>query len=484
MTPIARRLGMLLLACMLAAGCAREREDETVIQFWAMGREAEVVAELLPDFEREHPGLRVEVQQVPWNAAHEKLLTAFAADALPDVCQLGNTWVPEFAMLGALTPLQERVERSGVIEPSDYFSGIWEMNRIDGELVGVPWYVDTRLLFYRKDILREAGITQPPRTWEEWRTTLATVKRHVGPERHAILVLLNEFETQLSLGLQAGDPLLRDGGRYGNFSSPGFRHALAFYAGMFERGWAPPVSETQVSNIWEEFFKGEFAFYLSGPWNIREFRKVAPPELRDAWGTMPLPGPDGPGAGIAGGTSLVLFRDGKGHDPSRREAAWKLVEYLSRPEVQRRFYALIGDLPPRRSSWAAPVLAEDPLAHAFRDQLERVKPTPKVLEWERIVQAMRVTTEQVVRGGLSQEQAVRELDARVDGILAKRRWVLEREAGRNACGSGDCAKRERRSRAEGRAACGESSRDCVLSDSEHREKASRLPPLPRKAAAP
>jgi multiple sugar transport system substrate-binding protein len=57
-----------------------------------------------------------------------------------------------------------------------------------------------------------------------------------------------------------------------------------------------------------------------------------------------------------------------------------------------------------------------------------VRPTPKVLEWERIAQEIRLVTERVVRGGLAQDRAVRELDASVDGILAKRRWILEREA--------------------------------------------------------
>ena len=100
--------------------------------------------------------------------------------------------------------------------------------------------------------------------------------------------------------------------------------------------------------------------------------------------------------GIAGGTSLVLPRGGRNGD-----AAWRLVEYLSRPEVQRRFHALSGNLPPRRSTWAHPELAEDPLAAAFRDQLERVRPAPRVLEWERIAQEIRLVTERVVRGGLA-----------------------------------------------------------------------------------
>ncbi|TWH17669.1 MULTISPECIES: sugar ABC transporter substrate-binding protein [Pseudoxanthomonas] len=424
-TPRLLRACLLPLLALLLAGCGGDPAAQPV-RFWAMGREAEVVSVLVEEFERES-GIEVEIQQIPWTAAHEKLLTAFAADAMPDVCQLGNTWIPEFAQLGALQPLQARVDASASIEPADYFPGIWDTAVVDGQLVGVPWYVDTRLLFYRKDLLREAGVGQLPRTWAEWEQAMAAVKRHLGPGRHAILMPLNEFEQQLSLALQQDDPLLRDDDTRGNFSSPGFRRALAFYANVFEQGWAPKVSETQISNVWDEFFRGSYAFYLSGPWNIREFRRRQPPQLEGQWGTMPLPGPHGPGAGIAGGTSLVLFRGSP-----RSEQAWKLVEFLSRPDIQQRFHALIGDLPPRRSAWEHPDLAGDPLAAAFRDQLERAKPAPKVLEWERIAQEMRLVTERVVRGGLAQDAAARELDARVDGILAKRRWIHERAAAQGA----------------------------------------------------
>ncbi len=422
MRPIAALLALLLTLAL--AACARD-DGTTTIRFWAMGREAEVVAELIEQFEREHPGIRVELQQIPWTAAHEKLLTAFAADGLPDLCQLGNTWIAEFATLDALEPLQARVDASAVVEQDDYFPGIWATNVVDDVLYGVPWYVDTRLLFYRKDLLAQAGFDQPPTTWAEWERAMAAIVRNGGPGRYAVLMPINEFEPQLSFALQAGDPLLREDDTRGNFRSPGFRRALAFYAGMFEQGFAPPMSETQISNVWDEFFRGFYAFYLSGPWNIREFRRRQPPGMEDAWSTMPLPGPDGPGAGIAGGTSLVLFRSSE-----RKEAAWQLVEFLSRPDIQQRFHELIGDLPPRRSTWEHPQLAGDALSMAFRDQLERVEPTPQVLEWERIVQEMRLATERVVRGGQAQDAAVAELDARVDAILEKRRWVREREAAR------------------------------------------------------
>jgi multiple sugar transport system substrate-binding protein len=294
---------------------------------------------------------------------------------------------------------------------------------VDDRLLGVPWYVDTRLLFYRKDILRDAGVALPIRNWDEWNEAMAKIKAHVGPQRYAILLPLNEFEQLLSLGLQTGDPLLRDHDTRGNFSSPGFRKALNFYANVFAQGWAPKVSETQISNVWDEFFKGNYAFYLSGPWNIREFRQRAPAALRGEWSTMPLPGPDGFGAGIAGGSSLVIAKTSQ-----HQQAAWRLIEYLSRPEVQMKFHALIGDLPPRRSAWQSPQLANDEYARAFGDQLERAVSPPKVLEWERIAQEMRLAAERVVRGGESQDAAVADLDARVDAILEKRRWMWQKHS--------------------------------------------------------
>ncbi|MBA3486860.1 MAG: extracellular solute-binding protein, partial [Lysobacter sp.] len=84
-----------------ALACSREQDNRQVVRFWAMGYEGEVVAQLIPQFEHQNPGIRIDLQQLPWTAAHEKLLTAFAGDALPDVCAIGNTWIPEFAMIGA-----------------------------------------------------------------------------------------------------------------------------------------------------------------------------------------------------------------------------------------------------------------------------------------------------------------------------------------------------------------------------------------------
>lgn len=418
-----RRLATLLFALPLLIACTRSTPNVTVLKFWAMGREAEVVPALLADFERENPGIRVEVQALPLTAAHEKLLTAFAGDALPDLAQLGNTWVPELATLGALEPVQALVDASPAVRQDDYFPGIWDTNVLDGRLYGVPWYVDTRLLFYRKDLLAQAGFAEPPRDWEQWRRALAAIKRQAGAKKYAILLPLNEYEPLLNLAVQMPDPLLRDHDTLGNFQSAGFRRAFEFYLEMFRQDWAPPMSATQISNVWDEFAAGFYAFYITGPWNVGEFRRRLPAALQDQWGTAPLPGPDGPGAAVAGGSSLVVFAGS-----ARKPEAWRLIEFLSAPEQQRRFHELCGDLPPRRSSWQSPALAGDPYARAFREQLERARPAPKVPEWERIAQELRLAAERAVRGGQPVDAVLRQLDARADEILDKRRWILARHS--------------------------------------------------------
>lgn len=414
---------LLCLLTLFLGGChaidSNDSARRTTVRFWAMGREGEIVAELIPDFERSHPDIHIELQQLPWTAAHEKLLTAFAGDALPDICQLGNTWVPEFSALAALEPLDPFVATSKSIAADDYFSGIWDTNIIAGQLLGIPWYADTRLLFYRKDMLAEAGFTAPPTDWDEWRRMMIAIKTRAGSDGYSILLPLDEFEPLLQFAIQQDDPLLRDDGTRGNFESPGFRRAFDFYTDMFAKSWAPKMSDTTISNVWNEFGRGYFAFYITGPWNIGEFKRRLPANLQDSWATAPLPGVNGVGGGVAGGTSLVLFRQS-----THKAAAWQFLEYLSSPALELRLHALTGDLPPRRSVWQQPQLAGDPYAQAFRIQLEHAKATPKVPEWERIANEMQHAAERVARGGANTDATLAALDAQVDGILEKRRWML------------------------------------------------------------
>jgi multiple sugar transport system substrate-binding protein len=422
MSAAGRRIaGALFLATAGIAACHPSGDHSITLRFWAMGAEGEVVAQMIPAFERENPGIRVRVQTMPWSAAHEKLLTSFVGEATPDVAQLGNTWVPEFTAIHALEPLDRYVARSNIVRPDAFFRGIWDTNVVADSTFGIPWYVDTRVIFYRRDLLTKAGFDSIPSTWTGWRAAMEAIKRQQGAQRYAIFLPTNEWAQPMILGLQTGSPILKEDGRYGAFSDSAFALAFDFYVSLFRDGLAPVAGANDVANVYQEFSRGMFAMWITGPWNVGEMSKRLPAELQHAWATAPLPGPSGAssGASLAGGSSIAVFK-GSEH----KDAAWKLVEYLARPEQQLRFSRLTGDLPASVAAWRDSSLNGNPHFHAFYTQLQRVKPLPKVAEVELISSKLIEASEATIRGGVPAARALASLDESVNRILEKRRWIL------------------------------------------------------------
>jgi len=174
-----------------------------------------------------------------------------------------------------------------------------------------------------------------------------------------------------------------------------------------------------VSNLFQEFERGNIAMFISGPWYIGEMKNRLDSATQKKWMTAPIPGPNGPGASLAGGSSLSLFAASK-----HQREAWILMEYLSQPSVEAEFYKLTGDLPPRKSAWTDTTLANNRYALAFRDQLERVVPTPQVPEWEEIATTIYEHGEQAIRGAKTVDQTLASLDQDVNAMLEKRRYLL------------------------------------------------------------
>jgi multiple sugar transport system substrate-binding protein len=412
-----RRETMAMLAAGAAlGGCARGGRAGD-LNFWAMGDEGGKIPQLMPAFEHANPGTRVVIQPLPWTAAHEKLLTAYVGGSLPDVSQVGNTWIAELAAIGALAPLP--AAQAGLL--TDQFAAVLDTNRVAGTVYGVPWYVDTRVQFFRRDLFAKLGLSEPPSTWAEWKAALHGIKRIAGPGNYAILLPLNEFEQLLTFGLQQGDPMLRDHDTRGNFASPGFKAALAFYKSLFDEGLSPIATASQISNIWNEFAKGFYSVFISGPWTIGDLKSRLPVGFQSKWATATMPGPSGPGASAPGGASLVVPKTAR--DPA---ASWRLIDYLTSPATQIEFQQIAGSLPSRKSAWAAPALANDSNVRTLARQLDLARPLPKVPEWERIATELQIVAESMVRGHMGVDAAAAEMNQRADKLLAKRRWMLDR----------------------------------------------------------
>ena len=397
---------------MAVAGCGRSAAE---VEMWAMGNEAAAMPELLRLLNAKTPLPSVSVQPLPWTAAHEKLLTGFAGGALPTLSQVGNSWIAELAAIGAIEPLPKA--QAELL--ADQFDAVVDTCRIGDKIWAVPWYVDTRVQFYRRDLFARAGYAAPPQRWDEWKAALHKVKRAAGDGNYAILMPVNEYEHLTTIALSAKADMINEEGTQGAFSDPAFVEALAFYKSLFDEGLAPLASATQISNVWNEFARGYFSVYPSGPWTIGDMQTRLPKDFQGKWSTAPNPGPDGPGSAAPGGSSLVVFRSA-----AKSEEAWSIVGALLGQHGQASLQKLTGNLPARKSAWPTDPQTTNPYVSAFASQLNNARALPKVPEWERIVSEMQIVAERMLRGQFTAKQAAAEMDKRANRLLEKRRWMV------------------------------------------------------------
>lgn len=423
MTSIHKKVFRIILFIIIISlyACKSVQEENVTIKFWAMGSEAEQISKILPEFEKKYPNIKVKVQQIPWTAAQEKLITAFASDNTPDVCQLGNTWIPQFASLNAIIDLSDFIARSSTVKAENFFPGIWETNIIDNRVYGIPWYVDTRLMFYRKDVFEKAGFNNPPKNWDELYLLCKKIKElNKGKEKYPIFIPTNEWNSFIIFGLQAGAKLLKEKDTRGNFSSKEFKEAFDYLI-RFHKEKLTPFGMMQVTNVYQAMAEEYISIYFSGPWNIPEFKKWMTGNLADKWATAPMPGyrDEYPGLSLAGGSSLVIFKNSK-----HKNEVWKLIEFLSEPEIQLKVYRVTNNLPSVIEAWNDSSLANDIYMKAFYQQLQRVTSAPKIPEWEQIVfSKLQQYAEFAARGVMTTEEALKKLDEDADRILEKRRWL-------------------------------------------------------------
>lgn len=408
-------LGVGALATgLVAGGCARGAPDR--VTWWGMGAQGENAPKLLPAFEAA-TGISVEMQSLPWTGVHEKLLSANVGGSLPDVMLLAQAWVPELAMLGALAPVPPG-RRAHLLQGR--FPASVDAVGIGGTPMAAPWTVDSWGQYYRRDLLGAIGYPAPPASWGEW-TRMAQAYKRRHPDRYVTLQLLNWPEPLLNYGAQIGEPLLRDRASRGNFSSPGFRAALAFYKSVFDRGFSPKVTGVEAGDTILDFSRGYYAILPASAETMGQLRRPAYRFPAAKWSVAATPSPTGREGVWAAGNCLAVSRTSR-----RPDRAWALVDYLCGAPAQLRFHGLIGDLPSAEAAWTAPQLADSPPEQAFGRAVATAVTGQKVPESLRLSTEVQLVAEHMVRGEYGVDAAAAEMDRRADRILAKRRWLLDK----------------------------------------------------------
>lgn len=358
------------------------------IEVWAMGAEGEALGAFAETFMEEFPDITVNVTPVPWEAAHDRIVNAIAGGEVPDVTMVGTTWMGEFATLGGLDPTPSN------IDPAQFFEGAWNTTVVDGTSYAVPWYVETRLVYYRTDLAEEGGAPVPPASWDDLQATAAAMQE-AGAEYGISLQPggTGSWQTWMPFFWQAGGEIMADDGTFTLDGEPCVE-ALTYYDSYFEEGLTPPAAEDVP--VEGRFANGEIASFISGPWmmSIVEDAGTDP----EAYSVAHQPNEEA-GTSFVGGSNMAVLADA-----DNKEAGWAFIEYLSRPEVQVAWYEEVSALPAVQAAWDDEALSGDEKLAVFGEQLSDAKSPPSISTWEQIAAEIDTVIEQVTVGDMSPEE--------------------------------------------------------------------------------
>jgi multiple sugar transport system substrate-binding protein len=365
---------------------------------WGMGNEGAKLDVLAKDFMAKYPDVKVNVTPVDWGQAVAKLQTAIGGKQTPDISQMGTDMMGQFATTGALEPVPSN------FDPSTYFESAWNTGVVDGTAYGVPWYVETRLLYYRTDIAEKAGITKPPTTWDELKAMAMQEKG--GAQWGISLGTKNYQELAPFIWSNGGD--IYNGTDF-TLDSPQAVDALTFYDSFFKEGLAPK-SVPEGFDITPAFVKGTHPMFFSGPWHIGLIKDAGGADIEGKWAVAPIPKKDS-STSFVGGSNMVVFKDSKNKD-----AAWAFLQYLSDPATQVKWYQEATDLPAVQSAWDDPTLKDDKDVQMFGQQLSETKAPPAIPTWSEVADAINQTMEKVTTGDESPEQGAQEMQQQAESI--------------------------------------------------------------------
>ncbi|WP_220182774.1 extracellular solute-binding protein [Sphaerisporangium album] len=277
-------------------------------------------------YRKDHPGVTLDIQIQEWDGIGQKVTSGLASNDAPDVIEVGNTQVAEYAASGGVRDLTDKIADLG---GADWLPGLAEPGKIDGHQYGIPWYAANRVVIYNKDLFAKAGIAAPPRTRDEWIT--ATGRLDKGGDQGIYLAGQNWYTLAGFIWDEGGDLAVKEGDTWkGALDTPQALAGMDFYKKLQALGDGPKDSDEANPPQIDVFAKGDVAQLIATPGAAVAIEK-ANPKLAGRLGFFPIPGKtaDRPGAVFTGGSDLII------PEASRNpEAAYEVVKALAGEKFQ------------------------------------------------------------------------------------------------------------------------------------------------------
>ncbi|MFF6916975.1 extracellular solute-binding protein [Streptomyces sp. NPDC012466] len=370
---------------------------------------------LLEGWNRTHPGEKVDLVELPDSA--DETQAQMATDLRDgdrsrfDVLNIDVNWTPEFAAAGWIRPLpRDRFPLKTFLQP------VVDTATYDGQLYAVPYVTNAGLLLYRKDVLAKEGV-EPPRTWAELERYAKTIAPKHGLDGYAGQFLPYEGLTvnAAEAVYSAGGSILGDEGERVTVDSAAARRGIGFLARGVREGWIPREALTYKEEESKQAFQDGRLLFLRN-WPYAYVGASAPgSKVAGKVGAVPLPGPDGPGTSVLGGSNLAVSAHTRHPDSAAR-----LIAYLTSERVQRQVLTR-GALPPVRADlYKDPALIRRfPYLPTLRTSVLAAEPRPKSPRYDQVSLVVQAVVHDAMAGHQTPAAAVRRL-ARELALVSRR----------------------------------------------------------------
>lgn len=403
-----------MLACtmLLSAGAALAEGETVTINFWhhysAQSAENETLMNvLIPAFEAENPGIKVNAVSHEWAELHDKVLVSANSNALPDVARCDIAWLPEFQKMGILVALDEEMpnfaEVSGKLLDSAMSTAI-----INGHYYALALNTNSKIVFYNKAMLEAAGVSIPA-TMEEW---IEAVKKLSGENSKGQQVWgWNEpalagwnicpFIWSFGGALTNEDQTIATG----YINGPATVKAVETFAELVKAGAITGFNAGDIP-MTDGFGTGRYAMMLEGPWKSAELAGAYPDV---AYGTAPIPAGEGGSISVLGGEDIAMF------NTPNKEAAWKFMQFMT-GEYAETEMAKCGQIPVNRAALESDTVKAADYA-PFIEAIQTAKARPTVAAWSEMDNGLQVAMNAVVTGEKTAQEAMDELAVTWDALL-------------------------------------------------------------------
>jgi putative chitobiose transport system substrate-binding protein len=252
---------------------SNQSNGKTKIVFWTMQLKPsfnEYMAALIANFTKANPTAEVEWVDVPWADMEQKILSAIASGTAPDVANLNPQFATKLAEKKALVDMQTAISSQ---DQALYFPNIWKANQLGGTTFGLPWYVSTDVTIYNRKLFTQAGLSHPPKTYEELAIAAQWLKLKTG--KYAFMLTMDGSQVLESM-VQMGMELLKPDGKAG-FNTPAGKTAFNYWVNLFDKKLIPRETLTEGHRKAIELYQaGELAVLITGPQFLQLVAQNAP----------------------------------------------------------------------------------------------------------------------------------------------------------------------------------------------------------------